>query len=61
MKNVDDIFLKPNMSGDVGSLSIDITGNYRWLWGEIEVIFPIMVIIECKRLHGDARDVSAPY
>ena len=45
-ENINQIFLNNNMQGDIGILSIDIDGNDYWVWKEINVVNPDLVIIE---------------
>ena len=45
----------------IGILSIDIDGNDYWVWKEINVIDPIIVIIEYNSSFGFVNKVSIPY
>jgi hypothetical protein len=46
---------------DVGLLSIDIDGNDYWIWEEINVISPRIVICEYNSSFGPEKTVSVPY
>ena len=45
----------------IGILSIDIDGNDYWVWEKINVIDPIIVIIEYNSSFGFFNKVSIPY
>ena len=54
--------IKKNMSEvDIGILSIDIDGNDYWIWNEIEVIKPDIVIIEYNARLGSKLSLTIPY
>jgi len=46
---------------DVGLLSIDIDGNDYWIWEEINVINPRIVICEYNSSFGPEKAISVPY
>ena len=46
---------------DIGILSIDIDGNDYWIWNEIEVIKPDIVIIEYNARLGSKLSLTIPY
>ena len=46
---------------NIGILSIDIDGNDYWVWKEISVIDPLIVIIEFNSVFGFNQKVSVPY
>jgi hypothetical protein len=46
---------------DVGLLHIDIDGNDYWVWKAIDVINPILVIIEYNSVFGRERAITVPY
>lgn len=45
-ENINDLLQKNGFAGEVGILHIDIDGNDYWIWNEINVIDPQMVIME---------------
>lgn len=59
--NINTIIQKNGFEGDVGLLSIDIDGNDYWVWKEINVILPRIVICEYNSLFGPHRKVTVPY
>jgi hypothetical protein len=46
---------------DVGILSIDIDGNDYWIWKEINVISPVLVIVEYNAVFGPDDAWTVPY
>lgn len=60
-KNINLILQKNNAIGDIGILSIDIDGNDYWIWEEINIINPSIVIIEYNARFGDKESVTIPY
>ncbi len=45
----------------IGILSIDIDGNDYWVWKEINIIDPLIVIIEYNSTFGFEKKISIPY
>jgi hypothetical protein len=45
----------------IALLSIDIDGNDYWVWKEINVIDPLIVIIEFNSVFGFSEKISIPY
>ena len=45
----------------IGILSIDIDGNDYWVWKEIKIIDPLIVIIEFNSVFGFSEKISIPY
>ncbi len=54
-------FLSKGYSDEIGILSIDIDGNDYWIWKEIDVLNPIIVIIEYNSLFGYEKPYTIPY
>lgn len=46
---------------NLGLLSIDIDGNDYWVWEELKVIKPVIVIIEYNSIFGNRLQVAVPY
>jgi hypothetical protein len=59
--NINDIFLKNGIQGDIGLLSIDIDGNDYWVWQAINVINPAIVVVEYNSIFGRYRALTIPY
>ena len=59
--NINSLIGENGFSGDVGLVSIDIDGNDYWVWKELTVVKPLVVIIEYNHRLGPDRAVSIPY
>lgn len=59
--NINDLFLKAGFSGEIGILSIDIDGNDYWVWERIEVVNPVIVVVEWNSVFGPDHAISIPY
>lgn len=59
--NINEIFKKNNIVGDVGLLSIDIDGNDYWVWDSINVINPRIVICEYNNVLPNDTEYTIPY
>ena len=59
--NINDLIAANGFDGDIGILSIDVDGNDYWIWEKIEVVNPVIVIIEYNSLFGGTRAVAVPY
>jgi len=54
-------FIKKGYDPEIGILSIDIDGNDLWVWKEINVVSPIIVIVEYNAVLGIEKAWSIPY
>jgi hypothetical protein len=59
--NINQIIKENGLTGEVGLLSIDIDGNDYWIWQAIDVINPIIVIVEYNARFGHELAVTVPY
>ena len=59
--NINELLRKHGVTGEIGLLSIDIDGNDFWVWQAIEVINPIIVVIEYNHRFGSQAAVTIPY
>jgi hypothetical protein len=59
--NINAIIGGAGFAGDVGLLSIDIDGNDYWVWKEISVISPRIVVCEYNSVFGPNAPISIPY
>jgi hypothetical protein len=60
-KNINELINQQNFDKDVGVLHIDLDGNDFYIWQEINVIEPIIVIVEYNSVFGKDRAISVPY
>ncbi len=47
--------------GEIGILHIDIDGNDFWIWDEINVVNPEIVIMEYNSVFGNNAAITVPY
>jgi hypothetical protein len=59
--NINGIFRKNGLEGEVGLLSVDIDGNDYWVWEAIDSVMPAIVIVEYNSRLGFERAVTIPY
>jgi len=59
--NINQAFLEEKVPQNPGILHIDIDGNDYWIWKSIEVVNPILVIMEYNSGFGDIRPITVPY
>jgi len=60
-ENINDLIKQENIEGEIGLLSIDIDGNDYWVWERIEVVQPVIVIVEYNSVFGKNTAVTVPY
>ena len=61
-ENINSIITNSNIyKKKIGILSIDIDGNDYWVWREINVIDPLIVIVEYNSTFGFEKKISIPY
>lgn len=59
-ENINELLKEAHISSEIGFLSIDIDGDDYWIWKAIDIINPVVVIIECKVEFGD-KELITPY
>ncbi len=60
-ENINDLLSSSSLEKEVGILHVDLDGNDYWIWKEINVISPIIVILEYNSLFGIDRAITVPY
>ncbi len=60
-ENINEIISRNGVGGDIGILSVDIDGNDYWIWKEINVVNPRIIICEYNSLFGCKRKLTVPY
>jgi hypothetical protein len=60
-ENINPIIKESGFEGEIGLLHIDIDGNDYWVWKSIEVVNPVIVIVEYNSVFGDDRAITVPY
>lgn len=59
--NINEIISSQEINGEIGLLSIDIDGNDYWVWKEINIVAPVIVIVEYNSVFGIERPITIPY
>ena len=59
--NINDLFRRNGITGDIGLLSIDIDGNDYWVWEAIDCVNPCIIVAEYNSMFGPDRKVTVPY
>jgi hypothetical protein len=59
--NINDLVREAGFTGEIGLLSIDIDGNDYWVWEKIEVLNPVITIVEYNSIFGFDLAVTVPY
>ena len=60
-ENINELISNSGFYGDIGILSIDIDGNDYWIWNEIIIVKPIIVVAEYNSIFGCEFSLSVPY
>jgi hypothetical protein len=60
-ENINRLIAENGLGDEIGLLSIDIDGNDYWVWEAIDVINPVIVIIEYNHRFGNELSVTVPY
>jgi hypothetical protein len=59
--NINQLIGDAGFHGDIGILSIDIDGNDYWIWEKIDIVNPVIVVVEWNSVFGSKHAVSIPY
>ena len=59
--NINQLIGDAGFSGEIGLLSVDIDGNDYWVWERIDVINPVIVVVEWNSVFGPDHAISVPY
>ena len=59
--NINELLRENGVTGEIGLLSIDIDGNDFWVWQAIDVINPVIVVVEYNHRFGNQAAVTVPY
>ena len=60
-ENINHLLESNGLQRTVGILHIDIDGVDFWVWKAIQVIQPLLIIVEYNALFGSTEPVSVPY
>jgi hypothetical protein len=59
--NINLLLENAGFSGEIGLLSVDIDGNDYWVWQAINVVNPVIVVVEWNSVFGSEAAISIPY
>jgi hypothetical protein len=59
--NINQLIGDAGFSGDIGILSVDIDGNDYWVWERIDIVRPVIVVVEWNSVFGPRHKISIPY
>lgn len=59
--NINSLIESAGFKGEIGLLHIDVDGNDYWLWQALDVVQPIIAIIEYNSVFGVERAITIPY
>jgi len=59
--NINALLQENGCAGELGLLSIDIDGNDYWVWENLNVVEPVIVIVEYNSIFGPDLVVTIPY
>jgi hypothetical protein len=59
--NINSLLSLSGMGREIGILSIDLDGNDYWILKQIEVVSPIILIVEYNSVFGADRALTIPY
>lgn len=60
-ENINHLIASNGFTGEIGILSVDIDGNDYWVLKEINVVNPVIIIVEYNSTFGKERAISVPY
>ncbi|SFD02683.1 hypothetical protein SAMN05518672_101107 [Chitinophaga sp. CF118] len=60
-ENINELISSQGIKGEIGLLSIDIDGVDYWIWKAINVVQPVIVVIEYNSVLGAERALTVPY
>jgi hypothetical protein len=60
-ENINDMIKEEKVEGEIGILSMDIDGNDYWIWEAINVVQPVIVIVEYNSVFGKDTNITVPY
>ncbi|WP_245901634.1 hypothetical protein [Chitinophaga ginsengisoli] len=60
-ENINDLIERQGLKGEIGLLSVDIDGNDYWVWKAINIVDPVIVVVEYNSVFGIDRAVTVPY
>lgn len=60
-ENINSLIEEAGFIGEIGLLHIDIDGNDYWVWKALNIVEPIIMIVEYNSVFGSDRPITVPY
>jgi hypothetical protein len=60
-ENINALIADEHFERDLGLLHIDLDGNDYWIWKALNVVAPILLILEYNAVFGTGRTITVPY
>ncbi len=60
-ENINELIERNNFKKPIGLLSIDIDGNDYWVWKNLDILDPEIVVIEYNYRFGSEKSLTIPY
>ena len=60
-ENINELLTVNGMTGEIGLLHVDIDGNDYWVWKSIQVVNPVLVVMEYNSVFGPENAWTVPY
>jgi hypothetical protein len=60
-ENINQLISDEGIQGDLGLLHVDLDGNDYWVWKAIDIVTPVIAIIEYNSVFGIDRPITIPY
>lgn len=60
-ENINNLIKQNGIAGEIDLLSIDVSGIDYWLWKNLEIINPRVVVIEYNSILGPDKSITVPY
>jgi hypothetical protein len=60
-ENINQLISDAGIHGELGLLHIDMDGNDYWVWKAIDIVRPVVAIIEYNSIFGIDRPITIPY
>ena len=60
-ENINELLESNGFTGEIGLLHIDIDGNDYWVWKAVQIVNPVIVIVEYNSIFGFDKPWTIPY
>lgn len=60
-ENINSLIKQAGFKDEIGLMHIDIDGNDYWVWKALEVVNPIIMIVEYNSVFGYEKAITIPY